>query len=186
MGKVREPDPVKLFVGILTSDPALLVPLRLRLEAVLGPVDLVGPLLDFDYTRYYEAEMGPALKRQFWSFAHLVAPDALPGAKLLTNDIEQEFAIEGKRRVNLDPGYLAEAKLVLATTKDYAHRLYLGHGIFGEVTLIYRRGEFVALPWTYPDYRSEEYLGFFLELRAVYRRQIRGMAGRASSPPECH
>lgn len=174
MGKVREPGPVKLFVGVLAADPALLAPVRVRLEQELGPVDLTSPLLDFTFTRYYEPEMGPSLKRQFWGFARLVSPDAMPEIKLFTNTVEEEFSLGGNRRVNLDPGYLAAAKVVLVTTKDYSHRLYLGRGIYGEVTLMYRRGEFEPLPWTYPDYRSEAYRRFFTDLRALYRRQLAG------------
>lgn len=172
MGEVKKPLPVKLFVGILVSEPECLVSVRRRLEEVLGPADLVSPLLDFVYTRYYEPEMGPDLKRQFWGFSRLVEPDALPEIKLFTNQVEREFAVDGRRRVNLDPGYLALAKVVLATTKDYSHRLYLGRGIYGEVTLIYQKRAFHPLPWTYPDYRSEECHRFFLQLREIYRNQL--------------
>lgn len=172
MGQPRESGPVKLFVGVLVAEPALLGSVRARLVQELGPTDLASPLLAFDYTRYYEPEMGPNLKRQFWGFARLIAADALPDIKLFTNRVEAEFADEGRRRVNLDPGYLTSAKVVLVTTKDFAHRLYLGKGIYGEVTLMYRRGGFVPLPWTYPDYRSEAYHRFFIELRALYRQQL--------------
>ena len=177
MGRAKEPEPVKLFVGVLAAAPELLPEVRDHLEKALGPVDLSSPLWDFGYTRYYEAEMGPTLKRQFWSFAPLVDPGRLPEIKLFTNQVEEEFALQGRRRVNLDPGYLASAKVVLVTTKDFSHRVYLGRGIYGEITLMYRRGQFVPLPWTYPDYRSPDYHRFFAELRALYRRQLE--AGRA-------
>ncbi|MGB9920721.1 MAG: DUF4416 family protein [Moorellales bacterium] len=172
MGRAREPEPVKLFVGVLAAVPEMLPEVRGRLEEVLGPVDLASPVWDFHYTRYYEAEMGPTLKRQFWGFASLMDPGRLPEIKLLTNRLEEEWAVRGRRRVNLDPGYLASAKVVLVTTKDFSHRVYLGRGIYGEITLMYRRGQFLPLPWTYPDYRSPDYHRFFAELRALYRRQL--------------
>jgi hypothetical protein len=171
VGALRQPGLVKLFVGVLAGDLLLLPSVRQRLEQELGPVDLASPLFDFGYTRYYEPEMGPDLRRQFWGFERLIAPDRLPAVKLFTNDVETDFAQAGKRHVNLDPGYLTAAKVVLATTKDYSHRLYLGRGIYGEVTLIYRQGRLAPLPWTYPDYRSADYQSFFLALRATYRGQ---------------
>ena len=172
MGEVREPQPVKAFVGILTSRPPALAELRGSLEGQLGPVDSQSQLLDFDYTSYYKAEMGPHLKRMFLSFHRLVSPDALVDLKLFTNGLEQALAKDGRRTVNLDPGYLTAARVVLASTKDFAHRLYLGKGIYGEVTLTYQKNDFLPLPWTYPDYRSEAYRQFFRELRKVYMTQL--------------
>jgi hypothetical protein len=175
MGEVREPQTVKVFIGILTALPSALAELRDSLEERLGPVDCKSQLLEFAYTDYYEPEMGTGLKRMFFGFGRLASPDALVDLKLFTNRMEQTLAINGKRTVNIDPGYLAAARVVLASTKDFAHRLYLGKGIYGEVTLMYQKKDFQALPWTYPDYRSEAYLQFFRELRKVY------MAQRASS-----
>ncbi|MDH7573216.1 MAG: DUF4416 family protein [Clostridia bacterium] len=180
MGRVTEPQPVKLFVGVLAAAAEFLPAVRGRLEAELGPVDLASPLWDFAFTRYYEAEMGPTLKRQFWGFEFLVEPGRLPEIKHFTNAVEDEFALEGRRRVNLDPGYLTSARLVLATTKDFSHRVYLGRGIYGEVTLMYRRGQFVSLPWTYPDYRTPEYHRFFAELRALYRSQLEACGAKGT------
>lgn len=164
---------MKLFVGLLTSQLALLLQVYRMLEEKLGSIAISSPVLDFDYTDYYEAEMGAGLKRQFLGFSNLVSPDKLVDIKLFTNDLEQTLAEEGKRRVNLDPGYLTAAKVVLVTTKDFAHRLYLGRGIYGEVTLLFRHRKFEPLPWAYPDYRSEAYQHFFQELRAGYMAQLR-------------
>ncbi len=180
MGEVRKPQPVKVFVGLLTALPSTLTELRGSLEEQFGPVDCESQLLEFAYTDYYEPEMGPDLKRMFLGFHHMASPDALVDLKLFTNLLELTFAIEGKRTVNIDPGYLTAARLVLASTKDFAHRLYLGKGIYGEVTLTYRKKDFQALPWTYPDYRSEAYREFFRELRKIYMTQLasfRSMAG---------
>lgn len=173
MGEIYQPLPVKLFLGVIFSDPQNLPAVRRRVEAELGPVELESPVYDFDYTNYYEKEMGPRLGRQFWALADLRPRESLPEFKLTTNNLESEFASEEKRTVNLDPGYLSEANLVLASTKNFYHRLYLGRGIYGEVTLIYRKGGFESLPWTYPDYRDPRHQRFFLELRSLYRTQLK-------------
>ena len=172
MGEVREPQPVKIFVGILSAQSSAMAELRGSLERLLGPADCESQLLDFTYTDYYDQEMGSGLKRRFWGFGRLVVPDALVDLKLFTNGVEQTLAVNGKRTVNMDPGYLTPARLVLASTKDFGHRLYLGKGIYGEVTLMYQKKRFQPLPWTYPDYRSEAYQQFFRELRRVYMTQL--------------
>jgi hypothetical protein len=172
MGEVREPQPVKVFVGILLALSSTLPKLRALLAEQFGPVDCESQLLEFAYTDYYEPEMGSGLKRKFLGFGCLASPDALVDLKLFTNRVEQTLAVNGKRTVNIDPGYLAAARVVLASTKDFAHRLYLGRGVYGEVTLLYQRKDFQALPWTYPDYRSEAYQQFFRELRSVYMAQL--------------
>jgi hypothetical protein len=172
MGEAREPQPVKVFVGILTAATSVLARLQGSLEEQFGPVDCESELLEFAYTDYYEPEMGAGLKRKFWGFSRLAVPDALVDLKLFTNRVEQALAIDGKRTVNIDPGYLTAARVVLASTKDFSHRLYLGKGIYGEITLMYQKKRFQALPWTYPDYRSEAYHQYFRELRRVYMAQM--------------
>lgn len=173
MGKIKEPEPAKVFAGLLISRLSLLPQVYRLLEEELGPIDLSSQVWDFNYTNYYEAEMGADLKRQFLGFGSLVSPDRLVDIKLFTNELEQALAEGEKRLVNLDPGYLTAAKVVLVTTKDFAHRLYLGRGIYGEVTLLFQRKRFEPLPWTYSDYRSEAYQQFFQELRAKYMTQLR-------------
>lgn len=135
-------------------------------------MDKESEVMDFTFTGYYDKEMGAGIKRQFVSFTRLILPEQLPVIKLLTNKIEQDLALKGKRRVNIDPGYLSLAKVVLATTKDYSHRFYLGQGIYGEVTLTYARGKFSSFPWTYPDYQTQSYQQFFGEIREIYKKQL--------------
>jgi hypothetical protein len=185
MGEVREPQPVKVFVGILTAQASTLAEVRSSIEDQLGPIDCESQLLDFTYTDFYEPEMGPGLKRKLWGFGRLAAPDSLVDLKLFTNRMEQTLAINGKRTVNMDPGYLMAARVVLASTKDFGHRLYLGKGIYGEVTLMYQKKGFQPLPWTYPDYRSEAYHQFFRELRRLYMTQLArsGSAGGEDDLP---
>lgn len=173
MGTAREPQPVKLIASLLTGEPGLLARVREALAAAWGPIDLESDLLPFDHTDYYAGEFGPGLQRQILAFERLISPAELPAAKHLANELEQSLAAGGRRRVNVDPGYVALGKLVLATTKDHAHRLYLGQGVYGEVTLAYQQGRFRPWPWTYPDYASEEYCALFARIRDRYKAQLR-------------
>jgi len=172
MGKAEPPKPVKLFVGLLTSRPAVVPGVLKSLEERLGPVDYSSDFMEFKFTRYYETEMGPGLKRKFLSFGRLVLPGELAGIKLFTNGLEERWSEDGKRLVNLDPGYLNQARVVLASTKDFSHRIYIGEGIYAEVTLMFRRKRFDALPWTYPDFQSPAYQEVFLHIRERYSEQI--------------
>jgi hypothetical protein len=174
MGTAREPASVKLIASLLTGEMSLLPEVRAALVQAFGPTDLESEILPFDHTDYYAAEFGPALQRQFVTFERLISPEELPAVKRQTNELEQSFAQEGRRRVNIDPGYVSLSKLALATTKDHAHRLYLGQGIYGEVTLAYQQGRFRPWPWTYADYASDHYCALFMEIRKRYKAQIRG------------
>jgi hypothetical protein len=181
MGTAREPQSVKLVVSLLAGELDLLTRARESLSAAFGAVEFASELLPFDHTDYYTPEFGPDLQRQIITFERLVPPATLPAIKRQTNDLEWSLAEGGRRRINIDPGYLSLNKLVLATTKDHAHRLYLGQGIYGEVTLSYQRGHFRAWPWTYPDYGSERYCLLFEDLRARYRLQLREMVEQAGT-----
>ncbi len=176
MGKPTEPKPKKLFIGLLTGAPDKLGVVETKLEEDFGKMDGESSLIPFDYTDYYEEEMGQGIKRKFVSFEELVHPGELSRIKLRTNEIESHFAgkldMEVPRPVNLDPGYLGSAKIVLATTKNYSHRIFLKEGIYAEVTLQYKDGGFEPLPWTYPDYRSNEYIEFFEMTRDIYLNQL--------------
>ena len=171
MGIINPPAPVKLFVGMISGRTPLFDEVRQPLVARFGPIDLESPVYPWTHTTYYEKELGPDLKRQFLFFKQLVPPDALPEIKRHTNELEQQWAQaipQGNRRqINLDPGYLAPSKLVLATTKDYSHRIHLRDGIYAEVTLMYQGKSFIPLPHTYPDFRSEEYIALFNEARRL-------------------
>jgi hypothetical protein len=171
MGMIKEPDLVKRFCGAIYRDDALLSETRERLVRKWGAIDREAGPFPFVFTEYYEPEMGKELKKSFFSFETLVSPENAVGWKIETNDIEARYAgSDGSRRMNLDPGYLDLAKMVLLTTKDFYHRLYLGRGIYAEVTFHYEKGDFVFFPWTYPDYKTEEYLAFFREMREKYRK----------------
>jgi len=181
MGEVRCAEPVKLLVGMLSAYPGALAEAESRLTQVLGPVDLRSDLWAHAFTEYYRDEMGHPLVRCFVSFAELVPPDRLPSVKRLANQVEQDVAATHEwpvlRPANLDPGYIAPSRLVLATTKDHAHRIYLEGGIYGEVTLLYRRDRWTPLEWTYPDYRTPDYHAFFSRVRERLLEQQSRRAG---------
>ena len=182
MGRIRAPLPVKLVVPMLAGDPALLDEATEALAAAYGPPDYVSATIPFVYTDYYERELGPGLLRRIVAFRDLIDPGRLASIKRHTNDLEGGWPVAGegaappRRRVNLDPGYLAAGKFVLATTKDQAHRLYLGEGIFAEVTLAYRAGDWRPWPWTYPDFRTEAYHAILRDIRRLYMAQLRAAA----------
>jgi len=138
-----------------------------------GEVDYESELLPFCHTDYYTAEFGPGLVRRIWTFGPLIDPGQLAAIKIQTNALEQRWAVDSQRQVNLDSGYVSPAKLVLATTKNHGHRIYLGEGIYAEVTLQYRDGAFRPWPWTYPDYGTRQYCALFEEIRGRYLAQLR-------------
>lgn len=176
MARPRPPQPVKLICGLLSGDVDLLRRAAQLLQRHFGPVDLESEVGPFDQTDYYRAEMGPDLKRWFVSFERLARPDMLAHVKHETNEIEQQIGgqcagLEIPRPVNLDPGYVDLGKLVLATTKDRSHRIYIGEHIYAEVTLHFQNGQWQAWPWTYPDYRQRQYHEFFMRVRDRLRAQ---------------
>ncbi len=176
MGTITTPQPVKAVIGVLTRDPCLLPTVYMELEQRLGPIDFISELMPFTSTTYYEAEMGRNIERQFISFERLIDAGTLAEMKLFTNTVEQTFASKkpdgDARRVNLDAGYLCLAKLVLASTKDHAHRIYLRDGIYAEITLRFYRKTFQPWEWSYPDYRLPEYIAIFNKIREIYRNQL--------------
>ena len=167
---MKEPQNVKLFVGMLADRPALFEAVEPELKALFGEIDFVSLVWPWKHSRYYEKEMGKGLLRKFVFFRSLVHPEYLPVIKQQTVSVEKKyFHSVNMRQINLDPGYLNEAKVVLASTKDYSHRLYLGKGIYGEVSLSYRKGAFRPFPYTYPDFRTEEYLILLDRARDIYK-----------------
>jgi len=172
MAVVKEPQKVLPFFGLIFT-PGFSSNIVKELNEGLGDVVLESDTVPFTHTTYYNKEMGLGLLRQWWAFGNLVLPDILVKLKLRTNEIEQRLLNDkGGRRVNIDPGLLSLSNLVLASTKNYAHRIYLGQGIYGEVTLQYKEHHFVPLEWTYPDYRESVALDFFGRARDVLRKKL--------------
>jgi hypothetical protein len=190
MGKVRKPLPVKLFMGMLSPDPALFDACSQILIKEYGALDHASEASPWCNSEYYREEMGAGIFRKFIFFEQLIDPGNLPMIKTFTNKLEQTYSVlEGpttKRRINLDPGYVTEAKVVLATTKDFAHRVYIGAGLFAEVTLYYSlRGRcFLPFAYTYPDYRSEACQKMFQTARGLLRTSLQKQtAGLRSDMP---
>ena len=160
---------VKLIASVFSGDPELIRETSRILERIFGRIDFRSPIMDFIHTDYYNDEMGRGLKRIILGFKKRVRPESAYKAKLETNALEKKFTLNGKRRVNIDPGYLDMSKVVLFSPKDYTHRIPMPRGIFAEVTLFYRDKRYNPWPWTYPDYGSEEYCAIFESVRNNYR-----------------
>lgn len=170
---------VKLIIGMICAEEPLLGQTEKLLFRRFGPVDLSSQIMKFDFTKHYEKEMGPQLKRQFLSFQRLIDAGSLFRIKLMTMRLEAKLARkDGTRRINLDPGYITESKLVLATTKNFMHRIFINKGIFAEVTLWCKSGEFQHWDWTYPDYRKRQYKNFFNKVRRAYLEQRKVCLGQ--------
>jgi len=176
MASPRHPEPVLLVVAAFSQHASALEWARQRLARAFGPVALIGPTYEFKQTAYYQPTMGTELRKQLLVFRELVTADALAAIKLQTNAMEAELAgrdgYAEPRPLNLDPGILSLGKFMLATTKDQAHRVYLGEGIYAEVTLRYQAGTFEPWPWTYADYRLPDVLLFLQQAREYYRARL--------------
>ncbi len=173
MGRIKEFTPEKLIIGILLGPGIELQMVTERLEEIFGKIDFSSRKIPFTFTNYYAREMGNELFRYFISFEELKDPSTLASIKLKTNEIELYFSLEGKRRVNLDPGSMALSRFVLASTKESSHRIPLEKGIYGEITLMFERKSFRPLEWTYPDYRSETYIEILNRIRRIYWAQLK-------------
>jgi hypothetical protein len=181
MGKIRTPEPVKLFVGVLTSIPETVPVAEEKLKTEFGNVDTRSEPFLFDMTHYYDESMGTPIYRYFISFEKLIEPSEIAAVKVKTNDLESAF-LAGypgiERPINLDPGYVEQSKIVLASTKNFFHRILISGGIYAEVTLHYQDGAWQSLPWTFPDYKTDRYHPFFSSLRNLYRSQLGEMGVR--------
>ncbi len=157
-----------LLFGIIANDSIDFVEIEDKLIERYGPISEQSSLIKFDHTTYYNAEMGKVLYRKYLVFENQIDKDELPDIKLFANQIEDSYARDCKRSVNLDPGYFDLARLVLASTKDFSHRIYVRNNIYAEITLIYKGHTFTSLAWTYPDYKSDFAIVFFNKARKNY------------------
>ena len=173
MGQIREPENVCLICAITFKKVDELEKAIDFLTEKYGNIMLKSPVYNFDHTNYYQQEMGSGLEKVFLAFNKLIHPKDLPEIKLYTNEIEQQFLTDGKRQINLDPGYVEAPKLVLATTKNYEHRIYLDKNIYGDVQLRLRKDGIQTNPWTYPDYKEKIVLEFFEKVKSLYMKKLR-------------
>ena len=173
MSTPSKPDAAKLVIGVFTNSSSLFAPIAEKITEKYGSADIISEWMPFDYTTYYEPEMGRGLMRRMISFDRLIEQDDLVDIKLFTNSIEKEFATDGNRMVNIDPGYLLMSRFILATGKDFTHRVYLKQGIYADLTLIFKKGTFQTLPWTYPDYADSIMFLFLKGVRNKYINDIK-------------
>lgn len=179
MSTPKPPDPAKLVIGCFMKDKALLESLYPMLEDICGPVDLISKWLDFDFTDYYYKEMGAPLYRKVFAFRKLIEQKDLAVIKEKTNEIEKRFLDGENRTVNIDPGYLLSSRFVLATGKEYSHRIYIGRNIYADLTLMYAKSKgFITLDWTYPDYASGQMLDFMTKVREKYLLDLKAFKGK--------
>ena len=175
MSVIRRPAPVKLFFSIFAGDGSAVDRAIAELAGKYGPVDIGTPLMRFDQTNYYEKEFGRDLVRKIAVMEKLIMPEDITAVKLYAAEMEQRTMQDNRRTVNIDPGYVELSRMVLTTGKDYAHRIYLRDGVFADLTLVFKKDEgFTTLPWTYPDYASEQYRSFFNDAREKLRKQLKG------------
>ena len=172
MGKIEPFSKVKLFVGCLYAQEEFFSKACADLAGKYGKIDYVSQQLKFDCTNYYTEEMGHKLFKKFVGFEELWNPQNIYQVKIQTNLIEEKYTLSQKRRINLDPGIITLGNVILLTTKNFAQRIPLQEGIYAEVHLIYMKGKYHDLPWTYPDYKTECYKEKFLKIRNIYRQQL--------------
>ena len=151
------------------KDKALLYDLAKKLTDSFGPIDMVSEWFPFRFTDYYKTEMGHPLFRRFLVFKQLIVQNDLSEIKLKTNVLENLYTDGNKRRVNIDPGYMLLERFVLATGKNFTHRIYIGKRIYADLTLIYQKNDFQPLPWTYPDYSDSDTRRFLRQVRERYK-----------------
>jgi hypothetical protein len=173
LGTINDFLPEKLICGVLTSRPESIDQVTSELCSKFGSLDFKSDTIPFEFTDYYDEEMGTPIIRLFLAFEALVDPHMLAEIKAFTNSIEDTYSQGNKRRVNLDPGFISLKRLILASTKDNGRRIPLANGIYAEITLIFTDGTFGPVPWTYPDYRSERYIDVMKQIREIYKLQLK-------------
>lgn len=182
MAEEKNPDPAKLFVGMLSNDIKVMEAAEKELEKLFGEINFSSEIIKFTWTDFYNEEMGENLLRKFVAFQPLRDPLFLADAKKATNRLEKLFKrdLEDRfaRKINLDPGLVELSKLTLASVKDRPHRIYIGQNIYAEITLYYKKKTFRPWEWSYADYSSPEYIALFNRLRALYFDELKLLKDR--------
>jgi hypothetical protein len=166
------PEDAVIFIASLFSSREIFDAAFAKLRDLFGRAYYQSPLLPWNYSSYYNTELGAPLLRNFIFFEPIIDTESLVEAKLSVLEVEKKLTVDGKRRINLDPGYMSLAKVVLASRKNYSHRIYLGKGVFCELELFYQAGRFNPLPYTYYDYRDDIFLRFFADARGLLKKRL--------------
>lgn len=183
MSQPTVPLPARALLSVLSARwDAFWPALRPRIESLLGEIDYESADIPFTQTNYYDRELGTPITRRILSFARPLPMDALAQVKLDTNLMEEEWKMDGRRLFNLDPGYINQERLVLATGKNFSHRVYLSRGIWADLTLIYHKGGWFDLPWTFPDYATSEIKGHLTRIRDLYKRDLQHSLNAKDQP----
>ncbi len=180
--RLKTPPPAKYFMAIMTTADSYHAEAEEALEEAFGHLDRRSHRYDFSrFSGYYDKEMGGRVWKYFVTFSRLIPMNSLVAVKLSAEELQRRFAVRdqdaSRRTVNLDPGYVTGWNLVVSTVKNHAHRLYLGEGVYGEVTLLFRKHVFEPLPWTYRDYASQAVIDFFAQVRSDYLKQLESWSG---------
>ena len=162
-----------LFIGSLFSDDRVFDEVFPILKDNFGDILFQSSTHPWEYSGHYNKELGTPIYRNFVFFERIIDPSTLADIKLFTNGLENIHSQSGKRRINLDPGYLTLAKVVLASTKNYSHRIYIGKGIYAELALLHKNQQFTAMPYTYNDYKDQIYVTMFLKVRNRLKKKAR-------------
>jgi hypothetical protein len=177
MWELHEPRQVKLIIGVLAANEAALAEAVKAISKKFGKIDLTSEVWPFTQTDYYKDETGPNILRQFVSIEKLIDPGKLAKIKHIANKMEQKLAdslgMRLPRPVNLDPGFIEPSKLILASTKNFSHRIYIGNKMFAEVTLMYEKGRWRNFEYTFPDYRQSCYQDFLSKVRTRLVEQLK-------------
>jgi len=181
VGKIFLPKPAKLIISMFTSDKCLFSLYKEELIKRFGEVDIESNAQPFNFTDYYEKEFGKNLIQKLFSFSALIRQDGLAEIKIITNGLENNLENENnknniachKRKINLDPGYITLNKYILASTKNGPFRIYLNQGIYSEITLRFINKSFVPCEFTYPNYKTNEYINYLNSVRQKYKLQLR-------------
>lgn len=184
MSTLRSPLPGLSLLSLFSSRWEKFWPaLASTLERRLGSVAYDSGPLPFTHTRYYDREFGTPLVRRLLAFADPLPLDELAELKMWTAQLETGLAgPDGCRLVNIDPGYLTLERLVLATGKNFTHRVYLGHGVFADLTLVFSGGRWQSLPWTFPDYAHPSLQAHLTAMRLLYKARTERNKEHAPCP----
>ncbi|HEQ71682.1 MAG TPA: DUF4416 family protein [Spirochaetia bacterium] len=181
MGERRDFEAEKLVIGVLSGDAAREPAVMKKLTAEFGRIDYQSDRFPFTFTSYYEEEMGSVLTRFFLGFERLISPERLAAVKIDTNRMERDAAVDGRRKINLDPGLVSLSRFVLASTKNSSHRIPLRDGIYAEIELMYEYGSFRPVEWTYADYRSSAYIKILNHAREIYKENLKASGNAPAS-----